>query len=77
MQSQWQSVAEVLLNTISGFLISWVMTLLVLNGYGYKVTSSQSAQITIIFTVVSIARSYFWRRLFNGYALKRLDWRGE
>lgn len=71
MQSQWHSIAEVLLNTISGFLISWVMTLLVLNGYGYKVTSAQSAQITIIFTMISIARSYFWRRLFNGYYIKK------
>lgn len=65
MQSQWHLMMEVLLNTFSGFIISWLMTLLILNGYGYNVSSSRSAQITVMFTVASLVRSYVWRRVFN------------
>ena len=65
MQSQWHSIMEVLLNTFSGFIISWLMTLFILNGYGYNVSSSRSAQITVMFTIASLVRSYVWRRIFN------------
>jgi hypothetical protein len=71
MQSQWESFMETILNTASGFALSWLLTTWVLPLYGFGVTASQGFQITCIFTVISILRSYVWRRTFNLIALRR------
>ena len=73
MQSHWESFLETALNTASGFAISWLMTSWVLPLYGFPVTASQGFQITCIFTVISIFRSYLWRRTFNLIALRRRE----
>ena len=65
MQSRKHSIIETILNTLSGFIISWVMTLMVLPWFGFNITAGQGFTITVIYTVVSVIRSYFWRRLFN------------
>ena len=65
MQSRKHSIIETILNTLSGFIISWVMTLFVLPWFGFNVTAGQGFIITVIYTVVSVTRSYFWCRLFN------------
>lgn len=65
MQSHKHSLIEISLNTLSGFIISWVMTLLVMPLFGWRVSAGQGFNLTMIFTIVSIIRSYFWRRLFN------------
>ena len=71
MQTQWESFMETVLNTASGFVISWLLTTLVLPLYGFAVSAGQGVQITCIFTVISILRSYVWRRTFNLIALRR------
>ena len=71
MQTQWESFMETALNTASGFAISWLLTTWVLPMYGFAVSTSQGFQITCIFTVISILRSYLWRRTFNLIALRR------
>ena len=71
MQSQWESFIETVLNTVSGFAISWLLTTWVLPMYGFAITAGQGFQITFIFTVISILRSYLWRRTFNLIALRR------
>jgi hypothetical protein len=38
MQSQWESFIETILNTASGFAISWLMTTWVLPLYGFPVS---------------------------------------
>jgi hypothetical protein len=65
MQSQFESLAETALNTGSGFAIAWLLYAWMLPLYGYPVTGSQSFQITAIFTLISVIRSYAWRRVFN------------
>jgi membrane protein implicated in regulation of membrane protease activity len=59
------SFIEACINTAIGFFISLVLTALVLPAYGHAVTFSQNLQITAIFTIASIARSYLLRRWFN------------
>jgi hypothetical protein len=71
MQSQWESFMETFLNTASGFAISWLLTTWVLPLYGFAISAGQGFQITCIFTVISIFRSYLWRRTFNLIALRR------
>lgn len=51
---------------ISGFLLSMGLWQFVLAPhFGYEVTLADNFQLTLIFTLVSIVRSYLWRRLFN------------
>ena len=65
-QSKLESLVEASLNTASGFIVSllvwqWVVAPL----FGLPVDWAMNFWITGIFTVVSILRSYIWRRLFN------------
>jgi hypothetical protein len=71
MQTQWESFMETVFNTASGFAISWLLTTWVLPMYGFAITVGQGFQITCIFTVISVLRSYVWRRTFNMRALRR------
>ena len=72
MQSRRESIVEITLNIGSGFIIAWILTMLILPWFGFKaVTVKDGFWITMIFTVVSIVRSYIWRRLFNRRTLKR------
>ena len=66
MQTRLISLIEAMLNTASGFIISWIMTFTVIPLFGYNVTISEGFGITVIYTVVSLVRSYLWRRYFNG-----------
>ncbi len=83
MQSRKESLVERLCDVATGFGISWILTLTVLPGlYGYEVSLSKGAEITAIFTTVSICRGYLWRRFFNRiterkYKAMRFTVRGE
>jgi hypothetical protein len=65
-QSKLESKIEIVANYVSGFLIAWVtitwvITPLVTVGF---LTWDDGFAITMVFTVVSILRSYYWRRFF-------------
>lgn len=63
-QSKLSSLAETCLSIAIGFVVSLVITALVLPRYGYPVTWGDNMQITGIFTVASIIRGYLVRRAF-------------
>lgn len=63
-QSRISSFAETCLSIAIGFVVSLILTALVLPAYGHDVTFGQNLQITGIFTVASIARGYLVRRAF-------------
>lgn len=65
-QSRKSSLLEACLNTATGFVVSLIVWHFVAAAYGIPMPISTNLEITGIFTVVSIARSYLWRRLFNG-----------
>lgn len=65
MQSKKHSLLEAVLNTTSGFLISLLTQWLVFPWFHFYPSLHENLTITAIFTVVSIARSYVWRRIFN------------
>lgn len=64
-QSKRESLTEACLNTASGFLVSLFVWHWVAKWYGIPMPITLNLEITGIFTVVSVARSYLWRRLFN------------
>ena len=67
-QSKMESLIEQTCNIGSGFIIAavtWAYFVAPMIREGYM-TIDQPITITVIFTVVSFIRSYFWRRFFNG-----------
>lgn len=74
MQTKTESIIENVLNVGSGFLIALIVwTFLVTPLYGIQVSATQNLEITAIFTVVSVVRGYFWRRLFNRFTARRVQ----
>ena len=65
MQSKKQSLIESLTSTTIGIIIGIVLNLTILPIFGYPVSVVDSLWISVIFTVVSIIRSYIIRRWFN------------
>ena len=65
MQSKKQSLIESLTSTTIGVIIGIVLNLTILPIFGYPVSLSDSLWISVIFTIVSIIRSYIIRRWFN------------
>ena len=65
MQTKRQSLIETLTSITIGIIIGIVLNLTILPIFGYPVSLSDSLWISVIFTVVSIIRSYIIRRWFN------------
>lgn len=66
-QSRIDSLMESLTNVVIGLFISTIANHIVLPiTLGVTPTLGQNIVIGVIFTVISIARSYTLRRLFNG-----------
>ena len=65
MQTKRQSFIESLTSTTIGIIIGIVLNLTILPIFGYPVSLSDSLWISVIFTIVSIIRSYIIRRWFN------------
>lgn len=66
-QSRRHSFVEACLNTASGYVVSFLVWQFIAGPLvlGYRPDMSENFWITNIFTVVSVARSYIWRRTFN------------
>ena len=73
-QTKLGSLIEAIVNVIIGFGINFVANITVLPLFGFAVSAGQAFGIGLIFTVISIARSYFIRRYFNAQ-LHRLSQR--
>jgi membrane protein implicated in regulation of membrane protease activity len=74
MQTRIGSIIESLLNIGSGMVIAYLITIYIGVGVlGITINSSQTIELTVIMTVVSILRSYLWRRYFNSRLRKRYD----
>ena len=65
MQTKKQSLFEAWMNVVVGYLVALTTQLIVFPILGIEVHLSQNILIGVIFTVVSLARSYLLRRLFN------------
>ncbi len=65
MQSRLMSMVEAGVNVIVGFWISVIAQMLVLPLFDLHASFSQNITMGLIFTVVSLVRSYLLRRFFN------------
>lgn len=65
-QTKVGSFAEAWANILVGFSVNFTANLIVLPWFGFDVTPTDAFGIGIVFTVISLARSYVLRRYFNG-----------
>ena len=64
-QSRKHSMLEALVNVLIGYGVALLSQLMVFPLFGIHVTLQDNIKIGLVFTVVSIARSYTLRRVFN------------
>lgn len=64
-QTKFGSFVEAKANIVVGFGINFVANLIVLPLFGFQVTVVDAFGIGVIFTFISLARSYLLRRFFN------------
>ena len=64
-QTRLGSLIEVLFNITIGFAINWVANMWILPLYGFHITGGQAFSMGLIFTLISVVRSYVVRRWFN------------
>lgn len=65
MQNKKYSLIESITNTATGFIVSFLIQIIIYPSMGIPVTITQNLTITAVFTVASICRGYIIRRLFN------------
>lgn len=64
-QSRLGSLIEALVNIVIGFGINLGANMIVLPWFGFNVSAGQAFGIGVVFTVISLVRSYAIRRYFN------------
>lgn len=64
-QSRKHSMYEAIINVVVGFSINFLLNMLVFPLFGWHISAAQNIALGVIYTVISIARSYTLRRAFN------------
>lgn len=64
-QSRAMSLVESLANVLVGYCVAVATQILIFPVFGLQTTLAQNLKMGAVFTVVSIARSYVLRRLFE------------
>lgn len=65
MQSKIESFIEAWINILIGYVVSLVAQLFIFPLYGIRIPIHDNLMIGVWFTLVSLARSYCIRRVFN------------
>lgn len=76
MQSRKSSLIEQICNVGSGFFISllyWQVFIVPQLEMVDELTLAFNSSITLQFTIVSVVRGYFFRRLFNYFTIRGQD----
>lgn len=74
-QTRLGSLYETLINVLIGFGINYVANFLILPLYGFQISAGQNLSMGLLYTGISVARSYVIRRWFNArlhHAAQRL-----
>lgn len=64
-QTRLGSLIEALFNVAIGFAINFVANMAILPLIGFHITPGQNLFIGVLYTLISVARSYVIRRWFN------------
>jgi len=66
-QTRLGSLIEAITNIFIGFGINFTANALIFPLFGWSISASQNLSLGLIYTAISIARSYTIRRFFNSY----------
>lgn len=64
-QTRKMSALEIAINYAIGIVLAFIVQCLLMEAYGIGFSVGRDFSITLIFTLVSVVRSYAVRRLFN------------
>lgn len=64
-QTRRQSLLESIMNVIVGFSINLVLNFTFFPLFGWHISLKQNIALGVIYTVISILRSYTLRRIYN------------
>lgn len=64
-QTRLGSGLEAVANIVIGFGINWAANLAIFPLFGFDITPAQAFHVGLIFTAISLVRSYCLRRIFN------------
>ena len=70
-QSKWMSLVESIANVVVGYGVAVVTQILVFPLFGLHASLNQNLLIGLVFTGVSLVRSYFLRRVFEALRLRQ------
>ncbi len=76
-QSRLMSFVEAITNVVVGYAIAVVTQILIFPIFGLHTTLAQNLMMGAAFTVVSIARSFALRRVFEAIRVRRVTVRCE
>jgi len=65
MQLKRWSLTESVCNIIVGYTINLLANFVIFPLWGWHITLRQNIEIGVIYTIISLVRSYCLRRLFN------------
>lgn len=66
-QSRLMSALEASANVAVGYGVSVAANLVVLPAFGYPIHAGAAAAIGLVFTLISLVRSFILRRLFEAF----------
>lgn len=66
-QSHMASITEATVNVLIGYWVAVATSAFILPKFGFHTTTSDNLLISLVFTVVSLARTYILRRIFEHF----------
>ena len=64
-QTRLGSLIEAIINVVIGFALNFTANMLIFPLFGFHITARDNLLLGLIYTVISVARSYCIRRWFN------------
>lgn len=72
MQSKTQSLIETFVNILIGYIVAIAAQVIVFPWFGIEADFDTNIKIGVIFTLVSVVRTYVVRRFFNWLHCKQI-----
>lgn len=69
-QSKFMSAVESVANLAIGFSINFAANMAVLPLFGFNITARDAFGIGLVFTAISLVRSYYIRRMFEAVRIR-------
>lgn len=79
-QSRFMSLVEAVTNVVVGFGVAVTAQVLVFPVFGIRLPLGTNVQIAVVFTLISIVRSFVLRRIFEAIRIRqqrRQMWQGR